>query len=184
MLWRFVLACVGNERVRESVFMSKYFTTSAVRGSAREKKAATRKLNQMLENAHTLNPTSASKEETMMNFVLRGESFENIGGLFWTWKRLFTRKLFVEDGVWIMSRLIIIQVIQFFLIVFYAYSGVLIVQEVARQAQEFQDTLQPGYPDWVYTFVPTPQQAQSALYPAVGVAVFVMITIFLIYLPR
>jgi hypothetical protein len=40
------------------------------------------------------------------------------------------------------------------------------------------------YPEWVYDLVPTPQQAQAALYPALGVALFVMITIFLIYIPR
>lgn len=105
-----------------------------------------------------------------------------------------------------MSRLLIIQTAQVILIIFFALSGIVVVQEIAQEAQNFQDNLQPGYPDWVrtvtesicfpspnfahvilkqvYTFVPTPQQAQAALYPAVGVAVFAMITIFLIYIPR
>ena len=178
LLWRFTLACIGDQRIRNNDFMRNYLSVSAVRGVAREKKAATRKINAMLENSHALNPKGqighsgrAAKDETMMNFVLRGESFEEIGGLLWTWKRLFSRKLFDEDGVWIMSRLIIIQVVQFFLILFYAYTGVVLVQEIAARAQNFQDELEPGYPDWFYTFVPTPQQAEAALYPAVGVGV-------------
>jgi hypothetical protein len=104
MIWQFVLACIGNRRIRDNKFMNKYLSKSAIRGSAREKKAATRKINTMLENASMLSPkspsTTAIKEETMMNFVLRGESFEEVGGIFWTWKRLLTGKLFAEDGVW------------------------------------------------------------------------------------
>lgn len=142
LLWQFGLSCIGNRRIRANNFMNKYFSTSAIRGSAREKKAATRKINTMMENAYELSPkgtaSTAVKEETMMNFVLRGESFEDIGGPFWTWKRLLSGKLFADDGVWIMTRLIIIQVIQLHLIVFYGYSGVLLVEKVAEQAQTFQ----------------------------------------------
>jgi len=190
LLWQLILSRVGNQRIRANYYLRKFFSTSAVRGSSRAKRAATRKVNLLLENAHKLCPETASghlgpasKDATITNFMLRGESFEEVGGLIWTWKRLLSRKLFAEDGVWIMSRLIIIQTAQLVLIIFFAYSGVLIVQQVAERAQTFQDDLEPGYPEWLYTFVPTPKQAQSALSPAVGVAVFVMIIIFLIYLP-
>jgi hypothetical protein len=40
-----------------------------------------------------------------------------------------------------MTRLIIIQVVQLVLIIFYGYSGALVIEEVAKQAQNFQDTL-------------------------------------------
>ena len=60
----------------------------------------------------------------MLNFVLRGERREDYcGGLVWTWRRLLSGALFDEEGIWIASRLIIIQGVQLILLAFYTYSG-------------------------------------------------------------
>jgi hypothetical protein len=144
-----------------------------------------------MENAHKLMSKSASKhngppikEETMINFVIGGESFEDCGGLAWTWMRLLSGALFEEDGIWIASRLIIIQTVQLFLFAFVTYTGVLLVNEATKRAEQAQAILQPGYPQWVYEIVPTPNQVKIALYPALGIVMFVMITLFLVYIPR
>jgi hypothetical protein len=191
ILIQFFLGVIDIRRLRASKLLSYLSTTSHVRGTACSKKAATRKINAVMENAHKLMPKSASKhngppikEETMINFVIRGESFEDCGGLAWTWMRLLSGALFEEDGIWITSRLIIIQTVQLFLFAFVTYTGVLLVNEAMKRAEQAQAILQPGYPQWVYEIVPTPNQVKIALYPALGIVMFVMITLFLVYIPR
>jgi hypothetical protein len=191
ILIQFFLGVIDIRRLRASKLLSYLSTTSHVRGTACSKKAATRKINAVMENAHKLMPKSASKhngppikEETMINFVIRGESFEDCGGLAWTWMRLLSGALFEEDGIWIASRLIIIQTVQLFLFAFVTYTGVLLVNEATKRAEQAQAILQPGYPQWVYEIVPTPNQVKIALYPALGIVMFVMITLFLVYIPR
>jgi hypothetical protein len=192
ILFQFILAMIGNRRIRASKLMSYLFESSNVRGSARSKKAATRKINTVLKNAHNLRPMrisgyngAALSEEIMLNFILRGDRDEGYcGGLAWTWRRLLSGALFDEEGIWIASRLIIIQTAQLILLVFVTYSGFLLIATVSKQAGEATATLQPGYPQWVYDIVPTSQQVKIALYPAITVAMFVMIFIFLVYIPR
>jgi hypothetical protein len=191
ILIQLFLALIGIRCIRASKILSALFATSHVRGTARSKKAATRKINDVLENADKLHRKSTSKhngsatnEETMINFVLRGESFEECGGLTWTWTRLLSGALFDEEGIWIASRLIIIQTVQLCLIGFFTFLGLLLVEEATERASQAQEDLLPGYPDWVYDIVPTPKQVQTALYPALGVGIFVMITLFLAYIPR
>ena len=120
---------IGNRRIRSPQFLARWFATSNVRGSCRTKKAATRKINALLENAYELHPKGISGQEgpattelTMVNFVLKGERFEDCAGVFWTYKRLLSGALFDEEGVWIASRLIIIQSVQAVFVVFLSYS--------------------------------------------------------------
>jgi hypothetical protein len=69
---------------------------------------------------------------------------------------------------------------------FLAYGAFVTVGYVAERAQEAHDSLPVDdiIPDWVYDIVPTAKQVKQALYPACAVATLVMLTIFLIYMPR
>ena len=40
------------------------------------------------------------------NFSVRREDFEEAGGFLWTWKRIFNKELFENEGVWISARLL------------------------------------------------------------------------------
>ena len=191
---QFLLSIVGNRRIRQDKFrVSKLFLTSASYGTGRMKRAATRKINRLLQNANDMKPKSLSNdrkkdldvsEEVMINYVIRGESFEDCGGIYWTWKQLITGELFEEEGVWLMSRLLIIQTIQALFIGFKIYALTLFIEHAIGLCEEWQANLQPDLPQWVYDFVPTPTQARLALWPAFSVAVLIMLTIFFIYLPR
>ena len=77
-------------------------------------------------------------EELMINFVIRGETFEDCGGLIWTWKQLASRELFEEEGVWIMSLLLVIQTIQALFIGFKTYALALFIEEVLRRCEQWQ----------------------------------------------
>jgi hypothetical protein len=191
VLIQLILALIGQRRIRASEFFRNLFVTSHVRGTARSKKAATRKINTLLLNAHSLHPKKVSgqasavmKEDVMANYVLRGESFEDCGGLFWTWKRVLSGALFDEEGIWIMARLIIIQTAQFLFFAIFTYGLLLVINEAAIRAEQASLELQPGNPQWVYDIVPTAGQVRLALYPALAVAMFVMLTICFIYMAR
>ena len=60
ILIQFVLAVIGSRRIRASNLMRYLFDTSNDRRSARVKKAATRKINTVLQNAHNLRPMITS----------------------------------------------------------------------------------------------------------------------------
>lgn len=128
---QFVLSLKSSRSLQQrSVATKKFFASSNVRGGFRIKKAATRKLNAMLSNAHSLHPEgratrsksvlsslrgSSSSDQTMLNYVLNGERQEDCGGLVWTWKKIFTTELFDTEGVWINSRIWVFQTAQFIL---------------------------------------------------------------------
>lgn len=120
----------------------------------------------------------------MINFVIRGETFEECGGTYWTWSQLLSGDLFEEEGVWIMSRLLVIQTTQLLFIGFKTYALTLFIEHAINRCEKWQANLLPDLPQWVYDFVPTPRQARLALWPAFSVAVFIMVTIFSLYLPR
>jgi hypothetical protein len=191
ILIQLIIALIGQRRIRASEFLSNLFMASHVRGTARTKKAATRKINALLQNAHSLHPKKASgqdssviKEDVMANFVLRGERFEDCGGMVWTWKRLISGALFDEEGIWIMSRLVIIQTAQLLFFAVSTFALLLVINEAAKRAGQANLELEPGYPQWVYDIVPTASQVRIALYPALAVSMLDMLTIFLIYIPR
>ena len=126
ILIQFFLGIIGILRIRAFNLLSYLFATSHVRCTARSKKAATRKINTVLENAHKLMPKIASKhsglpikDEIMMNFVNRGESFEECGRLIWTWMRLLSGALLNDDGI--ASYLMVIQTVQLILFAFTTY---------------------------------------------------------------
>lgn len=156
--YQFVLAVIGNRRIGEAKWANWFLLTSFARGSGRSKRAATRKINRLLQNASSMKPKTSdaledysvdTSEAIMINFVIRGEMFEDCGGLIWTWKQLYSGDLFEEEGVWIMSRLLVIQMIQALFISFKSYAYVLFIEGALQRCQKWQDDLRPGYPRWV-----------------------------------
>ena len=154
MLLQFIYAVIGNRRIRQAKWLSNVLLTCLGKGSGRSKRAATRKVNKLLQNASNMKPrrsaveenitsdfTSDISEEVMINFVTRGETFEECGGFIWTWKQLFSGSLFEEEGIWIMSRLLVIQTIQAMFIGFKAYALTLLIKAAVRWCQEWQDNL-------------------------------------------
>lgn len=106
----FVLALIGNRRIRASEFMNNWLSTSNTFGVTNAKKAASRKLNSLLLNAHSLHPATQEDEKgnfqqnadrAMFNYVVNGVKTENVATFFWTFKMLISRKLFNTEGIWI-----------------------------------------------------------------------------------
>jgi len=184
ILIQFVSAVIGDSRIRNSRLFTSWFGTSDAIGSGRAKRAATHKMCTLLENARKLHDSSKTRQKTMTNFVRNGESYEDCGGLGWTWRRIRSGSLFDEEGIWIMSRLYIIQTVQVACIAIMIHTGLGVIARAVDAAQAWHATMSPDQPDWIYAVVPTPKQVKLALYPALGLAFVDMIAVLLVYMPR
>ena len=85
----------------------------------------------------------------MLNYILRGEQFEDAGGIFWTWKRILSGQLFDTEGIWLPTRLIVFQGVQFVVSVIMIYIFFTVTKFAADQAEDAQAKLDPDLPDWV-----------------------------------
>ena len=150
-------------------------TPSNLQGEARLKRAATKKLNKMITNAHSLHDgleatkdcgvstralrsveqaTSGSvgslsaADKTLLNFVLKGQTVEQVGGFQWTWKMIFSGALFDTEGIWLPTRLLVFQggqVLGFGVVSMVIWIG---SRGVADLAAEAQKTLPDDLPSW------------------------------------
>jgi len=82
------------------------------------KKAAAYKINDMIRNSMAVHKTAefehgngAQKETSygraLLTFVKKADDLEQVGGWWWTWKRLFNGKIFTEDGIWLNNRYVL-----------------------------------------------------------------------------
>ena len=163
-----------------------------------------RKANKMLDNAYELHRSVAddpdnmdqclsrrasrsfepTRDSTMRNFVLRGERFEQCGGFLWTWTRILDGSLFSTEGVWINTRLIIMQVAQILVAIVLSALFFTSVEDIATKAEEERNQLDPYTPQWIVDFIPTRQMIYRSLYPASIVATGVMVLLIGVYIPR
>lgn len=194
-------------------------TTSHVVGAARAKRAATRKVNVMLTNARKMHGKALAKsavpgcdeedhargskrsssakslrkaqsDAVFQNFMLRGEEMVDAGSLIWSWRKILSGELYEEEGIWLPSRLIIFQVAQVAIGLFFTY----VVFQVVRIAADAADAataeierikLKEDYLlPWVIELVPTGEEVRWALEPAGVVAVLVCVVLILVYIPR
>jgi hypothetical protein len=173
--------------------------SSNLRGEYRLKQAATRKLNTMMVNAHSLHQVDTAPDQSvrdsmgdssfaaraMLNFVLRGQREEKIGGVVWTFGQIFSGKLFDTEGIWLPTRLIVFQGAQVIIAGFLGFAFIFLTRTAADMADDAQGTLDDyDMPQWAIDIVPTRQDVQIALYTSSGAAIFGMINLILIYIPR
>ena len=143
-------------------------------------------------NAHNLHPDPTaqasnsveSSDKTMRNYVLRGERQEQVATFAWCWKMILSRRLFNTEGVWITSRMVIIQVAMVIEIIALVTGTVAFIHIAAEEADTATASLDDNLPQFVYDLVPTGAQVKWALYPALAVAICIMLVLFLILVPR
>jgi hypothetical protein len=148
-----------------------WFTPSNTQGEARLKKAATRKMNTALLNAHELHSrideqssrsstlsrrgvsssmsSSSASDQTMLNFVLKGQKMESAGGFIWTWRLLLSGALFDTEGIWLPTRLFVFQGAQTLTAGVGGFLFVLGTRAAAKAAEDAQaELLTDDTPDW------------------------------------
>jgi len=66
-----------------------------------------------LSSSHvSLENDGKSQFQAILTFQSQSIEMEEVGGMFWTWKRVFDGSLFSEEGLWIHSRLLAINMAQ------------------------------------------------------------------------
>ena len=83
-----------------------------------KKSAATFKIDRLINNALKLHKKSdddskytLTESEVMREYILRGTTYEKDAASFlWTWKNIWSRSLFMQEGIWFHSRLLVGQV--------------------------------------------------------------------------
>ncbi len=173
-----------------------FLSTSNVRGELCLKYAASRKMNKMIENARLLHRhrqrsskvveggQKSSQRDAFRSFLGQIEQYESCGGYFWTWKRVFNGDLLSTEGVWINTRLIIMQVAQVVVGVFFAVAVLLFVITVADEAEEARASLPADTPNWVVDLFPTGAMIKRSFYPSAVLAMVAQLFLILIYIPR
>jgi hypothetical protein len=141
------------------------FIPSNTVGEFRIKKAATRKVNTMLMNACVLHDSSepmkqslsdsrstlrngSSSDETMLNFVFRGNGSERAGGFLWTWELFQTGALFEKEGIWLPTRMIVFQTAQVGFTIILSLILFSITGIASILAGEAQESLTEELPSW------------------------------------
>ncbi|GAX18404.1 hypothetical protein FisN_2Lh026 [Fistulifera solaris] len=172
-----------------------FLSTSNVRGELCLKYAASRKMNKMIENARLLHRhrqrrskvaeegQRSSQRDAFRSFLGQIEQYESCGGFFWTWKRVFNGDLLSTEGVWINTRLIIMQVAQVVVGVFFAVAVLLFVTTVADEAEEARSSLPADTPTWVVDLFPTGAMIKRSFYPSAVLAMVAELFLILIYIP-
>ena len=127
-----------------------------------------------------------TRDETSRNFVTHGETKEEVGGIIWTFWKACDGSLFYEEGLWINTRLCVIQVTQVGMsAVAFALFFVFAVR-VAQSADDFRDDLESDVdlPGWVMDIFPTGEMIETAFIPATFVALVVKVFLIIVYVPR
>ena len=195
---------IGSKRIRNSARASKWLTSHNIRAESDIKRAANHKIKRMLLNASSLHPKSSmpdnrangenvvirrsAKDEAVLNFILKGDKIAQCGGLLWTWKQIWNRTLYEEEGIWIHTRLLIGQVGQVMVIAFLSVLLFFGTKYIAAAADKAREQLEStgeivDLPRWVYDFVPTGQQVYQTFTPGTVTALIVAISIFILYIP-
>lgn len=121
------------------------------------KRAARNKISLMVENAllyhvplmsaggSALNSKRSGMNENaaLLNFQMTGVKTENSGGIVWAWKRVFNGSIFVDEGVWLHSRLVSSTITQLFVCVFLVvFWAIVLLEVVQRSSTEEESTTQ------------------------------------------
>ena len=94
-----------------------------------------------------------STDQTMLNYVLIRQTPEDVGGMFWTWRMLLTQRLFDTEGIWLPTRLVVVQGTLFIFFIIMALVLNAVTNIVAQQALNAEANMDPTLPDWVQKYV-------------------------------
>ncbi|KAL7528689.1 hypothetical protein ACHAXR_002573 [Thalassiosira sp. AJA248-18] len=94
------------------------FSSGTISMERNMKLAVSFKINKMIVNARSIHAAAEfehgvgnfSKESSygraLLSFNKVGEEFEEVSEHFWTWKRMWNKKLYTEDGIWLNNRMV------------------------------------------------------------------------------
>jgi hypothetical protein len=133
-----------------------------------------------------INPSENNlMEHAIREYILHGEKFEPFGGVLRIWWKICFTNFMSEEGIWLNSRLLIMQTAQIILAIVATIVGFLLTKSLGIIVEGMHELLiAEGVPESIIRYVPTKDVVVWSLYPAGMVAVVIMIILILIYIPR
>jgi hypothetical protein len=152
--WHFISLSIP-KACRFWSWLQNVLVPEAIRSETRNKQAAAHKIDTMVKNALKIH--REKKQETvvpthfgqaLLNFAETPPKYTHTGGFFWTWRMIFSRNLFLREGINFSGRLLSINFTQFVLTIFVLIGGIMITwvatdefEQQMKRAQDFVDTL-------------------------------------------
>ena len=177
--------CVSPQTV-----LGKQFLSSDTVRSAGTKVAATRKINQLLQNArkmHLDDETQRGPNKIMARYLLHQDSYQDAGGIFWSLSMLLSNRLLREHGVWIHSSLAVAQegqVLAFvFLIIVLCYETDFLATRADDIIAEVKAADISSLRDLVLWYIPHGDVIRKSSYVGIAFSFGVGIALIITYLP-
>jgi hypothetical protein len=96
----------------------------------------------------------SSIDHVSLQYILRGKTVDDSGGIFWSWRQFVTGRLFDTEGIWLPSRLMVIQGVLLGLSIVLGLILLRATKYAADEAEKkFQETRDQDLPDWVMKYV-------------------------------
>ncbi len=171
----------GGESFYQWLFLSRNLTSSAA-----IKRAANRRIKQIIDNAVRLH--SHESQQPMELFLREKEMNEKRGGFLWTWRHiLLSNKLNSVHGIWLHSRLAIGQEGQIIVLILFVWFVVNQTEETARNADmEFlavQTQPESFSRDLLLSYLPSGWIIRVSMYTGCGFAITAGIILIVLYVP-
>ena len=90
--------------IQRSPLLKLLFLRRTVRHDTSMKQASSYKVNRMINNAFKLHNIEDGYKTSLLKFV-QDREHETIGGVMWVYKKAVDHTLFMEEGIWMSSRL-------------------------------------------------------------------------------
>lgn len=164
----YLLSAISIRRAHEKVSLK----SSDERGTSMLKRACTKKLGNMIQSAREMHIDVAQvddnqvkdlrssqkvdlklktpSDEVFQAYVLHGEGREPCASWSWVLKKLLSKELFQEEGIWLPSRIWIFQAIQIVVLSLYIILVNLFIENAIQRVGDARDELPDGLPSWVY----------------------------------
>jgi hypothetical protein len=161
--------------------------------STNTKRAATYKLNSVLDRAYQIQTKSHkhtkarnADHETMLSFLLYGDKTAESGGLLWALKNF--SYLNKREGVWLHARLAIGQVLQIMVLVVFTLLWWNVTKHAAESSESKRDEIKEQSwgvgAEWGLYFVPEGWMIYYSCIPAGIVCISVLVLLILITYPN
>mmetsp|Transcript_5806 Transcript_5806/g.12622 ORF Transcript_5806/g.12622 Transcript_5806/m.12622 type:complete len:968 (-) Transcript_5806:4825-7728(-) len=189
MLLEIPMLCIPESVAKKSPVLSYLFIPSSKRSAAATKQAATRKINRMIGQARTMHfktqlgaPVSALDQ-----YFLCGQTSQSSGGLFWTWKEIFSGRLVNTHGVWLHSNLLIGQegqvIVLSFGLALGIWGGIQLGESLAKQREALEQEPPSYLRDQSLYFTPYPWNVYVSFGVGLAIAGIIGASLLALYIP-
>jgi hypothetical protein len=95
----------------------------------------------------------SSIDQVSLQYILKGKTVDDSGGMLWSWRQFLTGRLFDTEGIWLPSRLIVIQGVLLGISIVLGLILLGVTEYAADEADKAQESLDQDLPTWVVQYV-------------------------------